>query len=970
MIPQTALIHAKAGLLMKRFSRTHRYQLESLETRRLLTTYTVDLGELPGRAFSEASDINASGHVVGTASTQFGESRAFIWRNGVMTDLGTLEGDSKAYGINDAGQVVGEFSAQTSATTYAWRAFLVTPEDTDGNGAPDRWFRDSNADGKNDLMRNLGTTGGNTSHSVASDVNNLGQVVGSVWTSSTSRAFRWQNGVMTDMGTFGGQRSSASAINDAGQIVGWFSSAGQSRAFIWKAGVVTDLGVSGGAADINASGQVVDMLDPIARVWTPTVPNGTSGTFAVLGQRPPFYSDATVKDVPAGINAAGQIVGNQWETYSSEISNGIGSFGVRWVNGAPEQLPLEFATAINDAGQIVGAREGRATLLADENFAVPLITISNATVAEGNSGTTNAVVTVSLSKAGNQPITVHYATADGTAYAGGDYLAASGTLTFAPGQTTGTITVPVFGDRAGEGGEYFAVVLSSPTNSIIVVNGATVTILDDEPAILANRQTIVEGNTGSVTALVTVSLSNAYDQTVVVAYATRDGTATAGSDYVATSGTLTFAPGQTVKQVPVTILGDHVVDRDVNGDLAPEDLFLGFSSPSGNAYYPVEGTITIQDDEPYLYVSWGESVSEGNAGTTDLVFTVRLSAPYDQEVTVDYKAPVNVVLEGYEDAWAVAGSDYVNTAGTVRFAPGQTSRTVHVPVIGDTVVETNEYLFLAVSNPSSNAWISNDYGLGEIRNDDGPAKTWVGPASGGNWSTATNWSPSGVPGASDQVTLSAKAVNLSANATFATLTLTGGASLTVAPNGSRVLRTSNLWIDGNSKLNLNDNQLILDYGAVSPIGSWNGSAYTGVTGMIQSGAITSAGNGKLTTLGVGHAGGDVLVKYTYAGDANLDGVLNIDDYTRIDSSIGLGRKGWSNGDFNYDGKINVDDYIIIDANIDNQGPPFTNSSSLEPPATTPALAGYSMLHWRDDERRDRQIDLLGTADGAVLQGTL
>src|SRR5204863_3802754 len=69
-------------------------------------------------------------------------------------------------------------------------------------------------------------------------------------------------------------------------------------------------------------------------------------------------------------------------------------------------------------------------------------------------------------------------------------------------------------------------------------------------------------------------------------------------------------------------------------------------------------------------------------------------------------------------------------------------------------------------------------------------------------------------------------------------------------------------------------------------------------------------------------GSDALVMYTYAGDANLDGKINVDDYGRIDFNVSLGTKGWFNGDFNDDGKINVDDYGIIDFNIGIQGPPF------------------------------------------------
>src|SRR5258708_1034755 len=141
--------------------------LEALEDPCVPSYAVIGLGTLGGSS-SFAGDINASGQVVGWSITAVGQGHAFLWQNGIMTDLGTLGGNfSVARGINDVGQIVG-YSDPGDGTDHP---FLLTPEDTDNNAPPDRWFRDSASDGDNDLMLGLGPT------SVAIDVNNTGQVV-------------------------------------------------------------------------------------------------------------------------------------------------------------------------------------------------------------------------------------------------------------------------------------------------------------------------------------------------------------------------------------------------------------------------------------------------------------------------------------------------------------------------------------------------------------------------------------------------------------------------------------------------------------------------------------------------------------------------------------------------------------------------------------------------------------------------
>ena len=214
---------------------------------------------------------------------------------------------------------------------------------------------------------------------------------------------------------------------------------------------------------------------------------------------------------------------------------------------------------------------------------------------------------------------------------------------------------------------------------------------------------------------------------------------------------------------------------------------------------------------------------------------------------------------------------------------------------------------------------------------------------------------------------------------LASLNLAGG-NATVAPGGNKALRTRALSITAGGRADLGDNNLIVDYagggdGGASPIGSWNGSAYSGVSGLIQSGRnggtggrwsggglVTSQSNatvGFLTALGVAESadvlgisatqtavwdgqtvnGTSVLVMYTYAGDANLDGKINVDDYGRIDFAAPLTVTSYFNGDFNYDGKINIDDYGIIDFNITIQGPPLSSAH----PAAVVAIPEPSSL---------------------------
>ena len=171
---------------------------------------------------------------------------------------------------------------------------------------------------------------------------------------------------------------------------------------------------------------------------------------------------------------------------------------------------------------------------------------------------------VMLSRAGEQTVTVRYGTASGTASEGTDYDRASGTLTFAPGETEKTISVQTREDALDEPDETFTVTLSNPSGATLEDESATGTITDDDvPSLSITDATAVEGEK----ARFAVRLDAAGEQTVRVSYGTAGGTATEGTDYSGASGTLTFARGETEKIISVQTRGDETerAGRDVLG---------------------------------------------------------------------------------------------------------------------------------------------------------------------------------------------------------------------------------------------------------------------------------------------------------------------------------------------------------------------------------------------------------------------
>ena len=278
----------------------------------------------------------------------------------------------------------------------------------------------------------------------------------------------------------------------------------------------------------------------------------------------------------------------------------------------------------------------------------------------------------------------------------------------------------VTGDTTDEPDETVVVALSQPTNAMISTGTGTGRITDDDgaPTLAINSPSVAEGDSGSVNLTFTVTLSAASGQPVTVAYAEGPGgTASRGTDYTAlTAGTLTFAAGETSRSITVSVTGDTTDEPD-------ETVVVELSSAVNAIFSTATGTGMITDDDGAPTLAIGSaSVTEGNIGSVDLTFTVRLSAVSGQPVTVGY-------AEG-PGGTASRGTDYTAlTAGTLTFAAGEMSHGIDVSVTGDTTTEEDETIVVVLSGPT-NATLGTAVGTGTITDDDGPAEAGVGPTFG------------------------------------------------------------------------------------------------------------------------------------------------------------------------------------------------------------------------------------------------
>ena len=368
---------------------------------------------------------------------------------------------------------------------------------------------------------------------------------------------------------------------------------------------------------------------------------------------------------------------------------------------------LSFVTLVFSLGL---SAHGRAETPVDPGTQ-PTVYISDVRLVEGDTGTTTFAALAGVFGGSFSTLTVKVSATPGTADES-DYVFAPVELTFTSPSDSFLVTGQIVGDTAPEGDETFTLTatLVSPTLPYFYSSGGLVTIMDDDQEhasrLHAEGATLLEGNQGTTTVEARVVLEPASINTVTVDYRTADGTALASQDYQAVSGTLTFAPGEVEKTVPVAIVADRLVEGD-------EVFSLVLSNPNQALMGTPQAMIAIVNDDRPIHATIDDlEADEGDTSATSVPVTIHFDGP------ADAAQKVSVSLVGVT---ATVREDFMDDTYLLSPPSGATEMTFTVRVWGDTQPECDEGLLIVYSTLNMGDNTTKTAKL-LIRNDDGPAQ--------------------------------------------------------------------------------------------------------------------------------------------------------------------------------------------------------------------------------------------------------
>ena len=452
---------------------------------------------------------------------------------------------------------------------------------------------------------------------------------------------------------------------------------------------------TGGTAAAAFAGEAVAVgVVPVAVSFTngaPVVTEGTSAGMSVtLDADPARTVVVELTATPGAGTVAGDFSGVPGSlTFTSGHTVRVFTFTAadNALDEADKSVELGFGTL--PAWVSAGSQATSVVRLADDE--VPVLSVADAGGTEGDV----IEFEVTLAPVSRRAVTVTWSTADGTgsagATAGEDYTAASGMLSFAPGETSATIAVQTLDDTVFDGAETFTVRLDAASGAGAAIDpaarSATGTVADDAaPPAFTVADAVGAEAAGAVD--VVVSLAPASAAAATVRYATADGTASAASDYVAAAGTLTFAPGETRKTVRVRLDDDAVWEGD-------ERFEVRLSNGAGGTIAGGTAQVTVTDAGDAATVGFEAASLTVTEGTDTAVEVVVAS---DRTIRND----VSLVVAPH-DGTAAAPGDFAGTAVTLTFsaAAAASTLTTSVAIVDDAAPERDEAFVLILSAAGS-----------------------------------------------------------------------------------------------------------------------------------------------------------------------------------------------------------------------------------------------------------------------------
>jgi hypothetical protein len=423
-------------------------------------------------------------------------------------------------------------------------------------------------------------------------------------------------------------------------------------------------------------------------------------SFALAGNT---YSGTPIRQL--GVSAAGQS-----EVFSFDTT-GFSDDNMGWVNktwvftATASTTTLEFySLSIEPENAAFGPALDNVSVIS----LLPSITLAVAPASVTEDGTPNLVYTFTRTTPTTSALTVNY-TVGGTATFSTDYTqsgaasftSTTGTVTFAAGSSTATVTVNPTADTTVESDETVILTLASGTGYTVgTTTPVTGTITNDDTSVTLAVSPASVTEDGTTNLVYTFTRSGVTTNPLTVNY-TLGGTATLNTDYTrtGTNNTVTFAAGSSTATVTIDPTADTIVESN-------ETVILTLAAGTGytiGTTTPVTGTINNDDTTVTSQLSINDiTVVEGK--DNNAILTVTVDNPNSQPITFNYTtAPIN----------ATANVDYTSKTGTITIAPNTATATISIPILNDNLNEPDEAFTVTLSNPV-NATINPEGGIGEV----------------------------------------------------------------------------------------------------------------------------------------------------------------------------------------------------------------------------------------------------------------